>query len=108
MPGVATEGVTIGLSDNNDGSYTVTVAITYTGNSVLSISHNGSALYNSPLTLVILPDEIAAANSTVSGAGIERVDVHGVNVFTIKPRDKFGNLLAYNAEWAVSFPFDVR
>lgn len=106
-PGVPREGVTLNLVDNEDGSYDLSCNITYSGITVLSIAHNGSALHNAPLTLVIQPGEIEAAKSTVSGPGIEAVVPNSQNRFTIKPRDHYSNLLPYNAEWAASFPFDV-
>lgn len=102
------DGVSLALADNEDGSYDLSCNITYSGISVLSIAHNGTVLYNAPLTLVILVGEIEAKKSTVSGPGIETVVPNGQNRFVIKPRDKYGNLLPYNAEWAATFPFDVR
>ncbi|MFN6053860.1 MAG: Ig-like domain-containing protein, partial [Planctomycetia bacterium] len=81
------------VTDNNNGTYTVTyTAGTNAGNIVLTPKLNGVSFSN-PLTFAVLPGSVSLATSTVSVSSASLVAGSGTVNITVQLKDSNGNNL---------------
>eukprot|EP01135_Chromosphaera_perkinsii_P003885 Nk52_evm2s261 gene=Nk52_evmTU2s261 len=109
---------TSSITDNNNGTYTITYRATTSGNYSVAVTVNSEDIKNSPFTVIINPGPIVGSNSVLLGNGvsnssatrttsenaIERSTTDSFSKsFLIQPRDQYSNGAVLPGNYSVSF-----
>eukprot|EP00698_Gefionella_okellyi_P016092 TRINITY_DN457_c0_g1_i1.p1 TRINITY_DN457_c0_g1~~TRINITY_DN457_c0_g1_i1.p1 ORF type:complete len:4209 (-),score=1181.95 TRINITY_DN457_c0_g1_i1:57-12683(-) len=82
------------VSDNGDGTHTVTYMSTSSGEHVVDIALDGTSIEGSPFRTQIAPAATSAAACSTSGSGLQGGRAGDACAFTLEHRDAFGNKTA--------------